>query len=774
LLQKNKRWIFLIFCGFGLSLDLARADEILYLELIINGRNTTHVAEVIRKENDWEIATKELTDLGIKFDFSPRDHLLLSEIKNSEVVYDSALQRLLITVPSNLLPMQYFGANIPDANHNAPHRDPGLFLNYNLVSTSGNTNVRTSSLWHELNFFNDRFFFVNNAMLQDNSSGVSSSGYTRFETYFQLDNENNLQTTTIGDVINATPNWGQSIRMGGIRIARDYELNPNVITYPLPEFYGESALPGSVDLIINNQIGWREQVNSGPFLINMVPYISGAGIAQVITTNAQGQQTRQAVNFYVTSELLAPKMFDYDITMGFRRKEFGLVSNSYDNNPVISTSFRYGFNRYLTPQLLIQAGDGLTLGGAGLTFLAGSFGVFDVAATSSNYNANGINESGTQGNISYDYSYKRVGINASYLKRYDHYRDLGTQENTLLTTNELDTQMQIGVSLHDNRLGSFNLGYFKIIDEKNRNRSALNFSWSTYYKKNITTFLNITRTLSEQRENTVSFTVSIPFGARGQLNDSARRDADGSWYNQFQAIENAPYKGGLGWGVSVDNSPEKNRYATADWRTKYAELSLSAYKGKSQSQYSGGLTGALIFMDNNIYATRFVSDSFAVVETEEPDIPVLIGQQLVGRTNNNGKILVPDLDSYLENRLSIDPMFLPANAVVDSIEKLVTPRRKGGVHVKFPISFSQSALARVVTKDQTPLPAGAILADKNSDDNFTVGWDGDVYFENLRKTLTLFWDDGECFIEIKPAEDQKAALPRIGPFICQPVTETNQ
>ncbi|RYZ83071.1 MAG: fimbrial biogenesis outer membrane usher protein, partial [Moraxellaceae bacterium] len=204
------------------------------------------------------------------------------------------------------------------------------------------------------------------------NNSLSPSGYTRFETYFQRDNEANLQTTTIGDVINATPNWGRSIRMGGIRIARDYELNPNIITYPLPEFYGESALPGSVDLIINNQISWRDQVTSGPFAISMVPYISGAGVAQVVTTNAQGQQVRQAVNFYVTSELLAPKMFDYDITIGFRRKDFGLASNSYDDNPLISTSLRYGLNRYFTPQLLVQAGDGLRLGGAGLTFLAGS------------------------------------------------------------------------------------------------------------------------------------------------------------------------------------------------------------------------------------------------------------------------------------------------------------------------------------------------------------------------------------------------------------------
>ncbi len=757
------------------SFYTARADEILYLEIVINGRNTTHIAEVIHKENDWEIYTKELTGLGIKLDMVNRERILLSEIHNTQVIYDSELQRLLITVPSNLLPMQYFGANIPSGNSNAPRRDPGLFINYNAVSISGNRDAKMSSLWHELHFFNNNFFIVNSGIAQDNSTNLSPSGYTRFDTYFQRDNETELQSITLGDVINATPNWGRSIRMGGIRIARDYELNPNLITYPLPEFYGESALPGSVDLIINNQLRWRDQVTSGPFLINMVPYMSGAGVAQVVTTNAQGQQIRQSVNFYVTNELLAPKMIDYDITFGIQRENYGLASNDYGKEPLISASLRYGVNRYLTPQLLMQAGDGLYLGGAGVTFLAGSFGVVDIATAASNYNAdNTVSENGSQASIAYDYSYKKIGINANYLRRYGQYRDLSNIGNQFLNTTQPDTQMQIAFSLHDNKLGSFNLGYFRINNKRAENRSLLNFSWSRYYAKDITTFLNVSRTLEDRPENSVSFTLSIPFGARGQASDSARRDAQGNWHNQFQAMSNAPYNGGFGWGVSVDDSLEKNRYAAADWRAKYAELSFSAYHSRNQVQYTTALNGALVVMDNNIYATRFVTDSFALVETEQGNIPVMIGHQLIGRTDSQGKLLVPDLDSYLENRLSIDPMFLPANAIVDSIEQLVTPRRKGGIHVKFPIVFAQSALARVVTPDQQPLPAGAILADKNSDKNFTTGWDGDVYIENLTEKLTLFWADGECFVDITPAEDQSLALPRVGPFICHPVAETNQ
>jgi len=768
-MRPNRLWpifIYLMLCYFQNS---ARADDTLYLEIIVNGRNTNHIAQIIRKENEWEISPGDLAALGLKLDITTTEPILLSSINIIDVVYDTELQRLFLTVPANLLPVQYFKANTPTLENSKPRRDTGAFINYNLVSISGNMDADMTSAWHELHFFKNDFYLVSSGILQTNSDKYSTSGYTRFETYYQTDSEEDMQTITIGDVINSTPTWGRSVRIGGIRIARDYELNPALITYPLPEFYGESALPGSVDLIINNQLRWRDQVTSGPFLINMVPYMSGAGVAQVITTTPQGQQIQQSVNFYVTNELLAPDMFDYDVTIGFRRKNFGLESNSYAELPVISSSFRYGVNKYLTPQLLIQSGEGLQLGGAGLTFLAGNYGVVDVAATSSHYRTpNGITDHGEQASLSYDYSYKKIGINASYLHRYGNYRDLGTQDEVSLNSALNNVQMQLSLSFHDNKLGGFNLGYFRLINREQEERSIVNFSWSRYFLKGITAFFNISHTLFDKSENSLSFTLSIPLGERGQVSNTTQRDSTGDMHSQVQAMSNAPYTGGFGWGLSMDDSKEKNRYLEGNWRTKYVDASLSTYHGGDQTQYTATLDGALILMDGDIYATHYVNDAFAVVDAEEKNVPVLFGNQLVGKTDSHGKLLVSDLNSYLENRISIDPMQLPANAIIESIEQLVVPRRNGGIHVEFPIRFSQSAIATVVTQDGQPLPAGAILMDRDSEKNYTTGWDGEVYLENLEAPLVLFWADGECFATLQPSADKTAALPRLGPFICEP------
>ena len=770
---KNKHRAFLIFILLSGPCNFVRADETLYLEVVINGRNTNHIAQIFRTDSDWKIAANDLNALGLNLDVQQTGTVSLSSLRITDINYDSEFQRLLITVPSTMLPVQYFKANNPSYSDSKPRRDTGAFLNYNIVSITGDMNAKVTTAWHELHFFKHDFYAVSNGIVQSNSDQYSSSGYTRFETYYQKDDESTTQSLTIGDVINATPTWGRSIRMAGIRFSRDYDLNPSLITYPLPEFYGESALPGSVDLIINNQVRWRDQVTSGPFLINVVPYMSGAGVAQVVTTTPQGQQLQQSVNFYVTNELLAPGLLDYDLTIGFRRKNFGFESNDYANLPITSASMRYGFTKYLTPQLLIQAGEGLHLGGAGLTFLVGSLGVVDIAAATSNYfnYQSGADENGKQASISYDYTYKKVGLNASHLRRYGDYSDLGTQRENIVDSGLNNTQSQISLSFHDNLLGGFNIGYFRLVNRDNETRSILNFSWSRYFHGGLTTFLNINRSLIETRENSVSFTLSFPLGTSGQASTTAQRSTEGEWHHQVQAMKNAPYAGGFGWGFSADDSQEKNRYLEGNWRTQYADASVGTYQSGDEKQYTSTLNGALILMDGGFYATRYINDAFAIVDAEKKGVPVLFGHQLIGKTNSNGKLLVPDLNSYLENRLAIDPMNLPANAVIDSMEQLIIPRRKGGVHVEFPIRFSQSALVKVTTRDNEPLPAGAVLMERDSEKNYITGWDGEVYLENLTAPLVLYWADGECFITLQPSADSNLALPRLGPFICEPARE---
>lgn len=742
------------------------AGKILYLEVVINGNNTTQVLAVTQKENDWEVSAAELAALGITLDFPHGERLLLSEFPGASVRYDEVMQRLLLTVPASALPMQTLNTMYRSAPVAAAKRDSGVFLNYDFLIIDDDTAPTQSSVWHELYWFQNNFYTVNRGILREGYESDIDEDYLRFETYYQRDSQSGLWGLTIGDVINATPNWGTSIRMGGIRIARDYELDPNLITYPLPEFFGEAALPGSIDLLINDQLRWSEQVSPGPFSINTMPYMSGAGIAEVVTTNVQGQQARQKINFYVTSEILSPGLLDYDFTLGTRRKNFGLVSNEYDEKLTFSGSIRYGWTDYATPQILLQGGDSLRLAGLGVSLLAGNVGVFEISHTASDHR----DEQGEQQSFAYSYSRSRLGFSARYLQRQGMYRDLGNLDRGVLR----DSQWQVAASYHHDVIGSLNLGYFRVFDDDFGRREFATLSWNRYFDSGITLFANINRQLYGEDTHVLSLALSVPLGERGQASLGGQRDAENSWRNQFQAMSNPPYSGGLGWNVGVDDAAEKNVYANVDWRAKRYEASASLLRNGDRQQLTGGLSGALVAMDNSLYHTRYVVDSFAVVNAGEANIPVMLGNQLVGNTNSAGKILVPDLSSHLENRIAIDPIKLPANASIDAIEQMVVPKRKGGVQVDFPVVFLASALVEAVDTNEQPLPVGTVLVADVNEQEFIVGWGGEVYIEQLTRPMKLFWEEGDCVISVSPAVDTSESLPRLGKVICQPVERMYQ
>lgn len=113
---------------------------------------------------------------------------------------------------------------------------------------------------------------------EGNAESVDNDGYRRYDTSWQFDNQKNATSFLLGDIITGSKTtWGSSVRLGGFQVQRNYSTRPDLITYPLPQFIGQAALPSTVDLIINGQKTSSTEVQSGPFILNNVPFINGKG-----------------------------------------------------------------------------------------------------------------------------------------------------------------------------------------------------------------------------------------------------------------------------------------------------------------------------------------------------------------------------------------------------------------------------------------------------------------------------------------------------------------
>ena len=208
----------------------------------------------------------------------------------------------------------------------------------------------------------------------------------RLDTSWRHSNPDTLVTTRVGDAISSSLAWTRPVRLGGVQVSRDFSLRPDLITYPVPTLAGSAAVPSSVDLYVNNVRQYSGNAPSGPFVINAVPSVTGAGEAVIVTKDVLGRSVMTTVPLYIDSRLLSAGLADFSVEGGFVRRAYSLRSVDYAGDPSLSASLRYGLNAAVTVETHTEATIGVYNGGVGALWKVGEAGVLNgsVAASAGN------------------------------------------------------------------------------------------------------------------------------------------------------------------------------------------------------------------------------------------------------------------------------------------------------------------------------------------------------------------------------------------------------
>ncbi|MCR6653617.1 MAG: fimbria/pilus outer membrane usher protein [Cellvibrionaceae bacterium] len=756
----------------------AEQMDLLYLELVINGKTSPTVTAVNRSQGRWFIAAADLRAAGVKLPDTAPNLVDMKRIAGAFVVYDAPMQRLIITLPANLLPEQTLGS--PQPRRNISRRDTGALLNYDVFSIANDPGRNQTSVWHDLTLFNSHVFISSTGIYRRDPVFAAERAYTRFDTHLQYDHAEQLWSLSAGDVISGGNIWTRSLRLGGLRISRDYTIDPQFITYPVPEFFGEAALPGSVELLINNQMRLSENVDAGPYVINTPTHMSGAGTAQVVTTDVQGRVTVEEIQFYASSQLLKPGLLDFDFSVGWPRENFGIASDDYADEWALSTRWRYGLVDWLTPEVVAQADPDLRLWGAASTWRAGLLGVLELSVNHSER----LEAEGWQTGFGYQYHRGGLGFSLRQIERDPGYADLAFRDALRPARRE----RQAALSYSHHAAGTFSLGYFQfdLAQDVEREEAVgplvgharqelLSLSWNRTFTQGAGIYFVANRDLNSSGFD-VSLTASLPLEGRGRISSTARRSRVATETAQVNWQRNTPYNGGLGWHLGYMGGDLDYYQALLDWRGTYTDLSLGSYGSDTNRHYYAGIAGALVMMDLGVFAAREIRDSFALVDVGLGNVPVYFGQQLAGQTDNDGRLLLSDLSAYAENHIAIDPMSLSAQTVFAATQTSVVPARGGGVKLNFTLENTPAALVTLVdeagvflpvgTELQVQLPRSHAKTSAAKVETFVVGWDGEVFLQPFTGPLTLQWPAGNCATRVlppPPGED----LPRVGPFTCK-------
>ncbi|QJP96385.1 fimbria/pilus outer membrane usher protein [Pseudomonas fluorescens] len=744
----------------------AVSDAQLFLELVVNQMNTGRVVAVDQRGGRLFLPASVLHDTGMTLPESAGAEVDLDGLPGLHSDYDSVGQRLLLDVPPDWLPEQFIG------NRQVYPRTPalssfGALFNYDLYLNDTDDAGTYLAAWNEIRVFDSWGTLSSTGQYRQTLSGDSAStlnnGYLRYDTTWRYSDDERMLTYEAGDVVSGALPWSSSVRLGGVQFSRDFAVRPDLVTYPLPQFAGEAAVPSSVDLFINGYKSSSTDLQPGPYTLTNIPFINGAGEAVVVTTDALGRQVSTTVPFYVTSSLLQKGLSDFSVAAGTLRRDYGLKDFSYGSG-MTSGSLRYGISDSFTLESHAEAAESLTLGGLGGNLRLGNFGVLNSAISQSRFDGDG----GQQYSLGYQYSAQRFSFSWQRLQRRDQYADLTVVDSPYTSLSKRSEQATLSLNLE--RWGSLGVGYFDIRAADDSRTRLLNLSWNKPLWRNSSFYLSANREIGDANW-AVQAQLVIPFDLHGSLAISSERNKNGQSQQRVNYSRAVPSEGGVGFNLGYAKGDGADyRQADVTWRLQSVQLQAGVYGTSDAETRWADASGSLVWMDHQVFAANRIDDAFVVVSTDGyADVPVRYENQQIGQTDRNGHLLVPWSSAYYRGKYEIDPLNLPANVRSPNVEQRIAVRRGSGYLLEFALSRVIAASIVLVDAQQQQLPLGSGVLHEESGTRTVVGWDGLVYLENLQvqNSLRVTLADGKTCQAQFNVDLQQDQVPLIGPLVCQ-------
>ncbi len=781
------------------------ADAALYVEVFTNGFPQNLIVEVQRRGGRFYVVAEDFDALGLtRGDLvaGPDGRLALDDVPGLTYRYLALEQRLDLTVVDTRLTPQLLGY-APESMLE-PSSGAGLVLNYALTLQSQTVGTaeatrrvhspliragyarsrlpgsraaddlsaaeaknQTAVLDLDLRAFSQAGLFVNRGYVTEESGETDALRYDSYWTYSSLDP---LRTYIAGDFIGSSLTWTRSLRLGGVSVARNFGLRPDLVTFPIPTLGGSAVVPTTVDLYVNDSRQFSGQARPGPFLITDPLALTGAGRVSIVYRDELGREVTTTQPLYVDSRLLEAGLSDYALETGYPRRNYGTFSNDYGGDLATVGSVRYGASDRITVEGHAEKGEELQNVGVGGLFSIGRFGVLNTSLSVSDSNGRG-----KQTSVGYQYVARRWSIDVYEQRTHDDYRDLGSLEDSpvpeLLRHAGLTFTIarSHSLSIFDVRQRAPDLGDSHVLT------LGYSASWSD---TRLGLYASVFRDYEQEDSDGAYFGLSYAFGERGTLSSGASQYGSEKT-TILGAGSPVDYDlGGLGWNFYGEKGNDDYHMTSsrADYRFRYGDWSLMLDEGSQSEGDSDDYTntsvrgnGAIVYMGRQLLAARTIYDGFAVVSTSgTPGVPVLRENRLMGETNRNGFYLVPDLPSYQASRIAIDPLGLPADVVVGVDRLAANPREGSGLLVEFPLGRYSGATLILVDEQGEPLPPGTRVTLLASGETALVGFDGQVFFPMLEAVNRIAADTVPVACEVEARFEPEQAMLTIGPFVCGP------
>ena len=681
----------------------------------------------------------------------------------AEVVFDDTTQSVRLTLPASAFIGTVAASSTADRFPITPAQ-PGGFVNYDLYGEKIDSQSTVGGFFEAGAF--GRLGVLTSTLIaqqlsgnQGTQAGALDGSAVRLDSTWRLDLPERMETLRVGDSISTAGAWGRAARFGGIQFGTNFSTQPTMITMPLLSTHGEALVQSTVDVFVNGQRVASQDVPPGPFTIDRVPPITGAGQLQVIVTDALGRQQVLSQPYYSGRSLLAAGLNEYSVELGAIREDYATSSNSY-GDAVGAATFRRGFTDRFTAEVHAESQQhGASALGFDTATQVGTLGIVSLTGA-----AGGDGKLGWLGGVGIERNGPRFSIFARTRYTTSDFAQLGTQ-----VLDERPKQRTFaGLGFNFGSAGNTQLTCGLQSNWSGPGSSVFGLSHSLTLGK--LGYLNLiaSRSTGDGSSTSLFLGWTLPLAGRRTASVSMEYAPDDSDRDAFHAVATLQQSlpPGTGSGYYLSASSQQELQANYAYQGRAGLLGVQYARRNDQDGWRMNASGGLGITDAGVMPSRTLDESFAVVKLADyAGLPVYLENQPIGVTDSKGRVLLDSLRAYEGNTVSIDPRDLPLDASLAKTSMIVTPAWRSGPVVRFPIVRATAATLRLVQPDGAAVPAGATV--RTPREQASVALAGLVYLTDAegRQQATAEWSGRRCSFEFERPADA-GPQPDLGSILC--------
>ena len=719
----------------------AEGTELIFVRIVLNQEPKGEFLVDIDGGGDFQVRTEDLKTMGFqdpKGETSEIDGLPCISLRSMSGVNQSFHEKSLsleITADPALLSKRTVDY-LPKRQAKVEYpKDPSGFFNYGVSYSAGNDfRFDTLGITDQLGVrLGDFLFLTDSSYTKD----PKDEKFVRLMSNVTYDRRQELQRMVLGDFFASSGNLGSNVNLGGIGFSKAYSMDPYLIRYPMANVSGMASLPSEMDVLINGVRVRTEKISPGGFDLKNISSYGGAGAVTLVIKDAFGREQKLNFPFYVTDILLKKGLHEYSYNAGFVRRYFGEESNRY-GSLAFSAFHNYGISDSLTMGMRGEGIQGRFNLGPAASFRLHQLGIFSLSLSGSTDEREGT---GSAGFASYQYQDGRISASA-LVKGFTRGYVVAGEE---VQADKIRYEAGLGLGYGSSGFGSLSLSTDIVNKYVGQNRQVDTVSYSRMLWSRSTLVASF-RKIRDEISSTEVF-VGMTFHAKPDLSLSASyKGSDGTNTETLQAQKNTPAGEGYGYRVSLERSDSSTASATSinpffQYNSRYG-VYTGEYRGvyndagQKNEMYTLAASGGIAYVGKTIGLSRPITDSFGLVKVDDlQGVRVYLNNQEIGRTDAGGKVFLPTLGSYEENKVSISDKDIPMEYSLPEIVKNVSPPLRSGSLISFEAKKFQAVTGKLnirTVEGIQPVEYSEVrMQAQGKEAAFPTGRGGEFYLENV-------------------------------------------